>query len=88
MDQIGFQGGSPGASDHKEAVQGVVKLDCYREAAIQDPYHGITEDLNQPDAAEVAAPLWDQDDGLSGAILRKVTLKKIRLDQVNNHLQF
>ena len=68
-------------------MQGVTKLDRCRESVIQDPCYGLPEELNQPDAAEVSAPLWYQDDSLPGELRRKVTLTEIRMDQANNHLQ-
>ena len=48
---------------------------------------GLDQLLNQPDAAEVAAPLWDMDYVLPGALIHKVTLTEIFLDQANDHLQ-
>ena len=55
-------------------MSGVMKLDHYHGAAIQDPCHGLPWDLNHPNAAEVPAPLWDQDGSLSGTLLRTVNL--------------
>ena len=86
MDQLGFQGGGTGASDRAESMQGAVEMNCYHEAVIQYPRYGLPEYLKQLDAAEVAVTLWDQDNGLTGALLRKVTLTEICLDQVNVHI--
>ena len=58
-------------------MQGVVEL---------DPCHGLPEDLNQLNAAESAVPLWDKDEGLTGALIRKVTLRESRMDQATNHI--
>ena len=88
LEQLGFQGGGPGASDHTETVEGVMKLDCRREASIQNPCHGLPEDLNHTDAAEVATPLWDQDGSLTSTLLQKFTLTEVLLDQANNNLPF
>ena len=86
MDKLGFQGGGTGASDRAESMQGAVEMNCYHEAVIQYPRYGLPEYLKQLDAAEVAVTLWDQDNGLTGALLRKVTLTEICLDQVNVHI--
>ena len=61
-------------------MQGVTKLDRCRESVIQDPCYGLPEDLDQTDSVESAAPLWDQGNGLTGALLRTFTLTEIRLD--------
>ena len=81
MDQLGFQGGGTGASDRAESMQGAVEMNCYHEAVIQYPRYGLPEYLKQLDAVEVAVTLWDQDNGLTGALLRKVTLMEGGLDQ-------
>ena len=88
LEQLVFQVGGPGSSARTEAVQGVMKLDCQCVAEIQDPCHGITEDLVYLDAAEIAVPLWDQDVSLPGILLRKVTLTESCLDQAYDHLPF
>ena len=81
LEQLGFQVGGPGSSACTEAVQGVMKLDRRCVAEIQDPCHGITEDLSYLDDAEIAVPLWDQDVRLPGTLIRKVTLTESCLDQ-------
>ena len=86
LDQLGFQGGIPGAFTCAEAVEGVVALNLRYEAAIKYPHYRLPEDLNHPNDAEVTVPILDQDKGLPGAILCKVTFVKICLDQANDHL--
>ena len=46
-----------------------MKLDRCHEVAIQDPCHGLPDNLNQHDDAEVTVTLYYKDDGLSGAPL-------------------
>ena len=86
LGQIGFQGGGPGVSARAKAVQRVTELNFCCEAAIQYPCHCLPKDLDQPDAAEVAGPLWDQYNGPPGALLCKVTLAEGGLDQSNSHI--
>ena len=43
LEQLGFQEDGPVASDHTEAVQGVMILDRRHEAVIIDPYYGLPE---------------------------------------------
>ena len=81
LEQIYLQRGGTGASACTEFVQGVIKMDCCHEADIQEAYHSLPEDLNQPNSAEVDVTLWYQDKGLSGALLHKVTLTESHLDQ-------
>ena len=63
-----------------------MELNLRREAAIQYPRYRLPKDLNQSDVTEVTIPLWDYDDGLTGALLRKVTLAEGGLDQANSHI--
>ena len=86
MDQLGFNGGGPGASSHAKYVQRVVELNLRCKAAIQYTRHRLLKDPDKTNAAEVAIPLWDQDNGLSAALLHEATLPEGGLDQANMHL--
>ena len=88
MEQLGFQGGSTGASALSEVVQVVLKLNLQREATIQYPCHGLPEDLNQTNYAKVTITLWDKGEGLPSALILKDTLMEICMDQANNHIPF
>ena len=72
LDQLGFEGGVPSASDRTEPVYHVMELNRRHEKAIQYSSNCIPQYLDQTDAMEVDIKLWDQDDGLPGALFRKV----------------
>ena len=63
-----------------------MELSFHSEAAIKYPHYHLPKDLDQHNAAKVAVPFWYQDNGPSGALLRKVTLAEGGLDQANDHL--
>ena len=55
-------------------MQRVMELKRRREAMIHYPHHHLPKDPYQPYESEFAAPIWDQDRGMLGALLREVTL--------------
>ena len=60
----------------------VVEFNLRCEAAIQNTCHFLPGYLDQTNAAEVVIPLWDQDDGLPGALFRDANFWERRPESV------
>ena len=76
MKHIGFKGGSPRASTCAEPMESITGLDSPRQEVIQNPRHHLPDYFSQANSTEVYVPLQDQDNGLSGTLFCKVTLKE------------
>ena len=51
-------------------------MNYQHQEEIQDPHHHLPEDLQQYNATEITVEFWDQNDGLTSALSRKVTLSE------------
>ena len=53
---------------------------------VEYPYHHLPQDFHQYYPTEIPVSLWDQDDGLPVALLRKVIFSEDGLDQTGKLL--
>ena len=83
LNQIVFEGGFPFAYTNKEPIEGVVKLDCCCQAAVNNPVN--ISHFNQ-DFVEIFVLLQEQYNILPGELFYNVTVTEGVLDQPDDLL--
>ena len=86
LNYIYFKGGSPRASSSEKSMEGVVELNSWCRAKINNYHHRLPQHLYQTYSTEVPISLWYQDDGLTVTLLHEGTLSESGLDQSYNLL--
>ena len=86
LENIGFKGGGPRASAGDEPLKGVVALNFHHQADIQYNHHYLPQPFRRACPNEVPVPIHDQDEGLPGELLCKVTLAEVILDHTEDLL--